>query len=85
MKLNNKVAVITGGSSGIGLSIAKKFHKEGAKVVIFGRKQEALDAAVAEVGAEVLAVQSGSMRRRSLNMARSMCWSPMRVWRSLRR
>ncbi|MFT5088873.1 MAG: NAD(P)-dependent dehydrogenase (short-subunit alcohol dehydrogenase family) [Planctomycetota bacterium] len=57
MKLNNKVAVITGGSSGIGLSIAKRFHKEGAKVVIFGRKQEALDAAVAEVGAEVLAVQ----------------------------
>lgn len=57
MRLNNKVAVITGGSSGIGLSIAKRFHKEGAKVVIFGRKQEALDAAVAEVGAEVLAVQ----------------------------
>ncbi len=49
-KLNNKVAVVTGGSSGIGLSTAKRFVADGAQVVITGRDQEALDAAVAELG-----------------------------------
>lgn len=42
-KLKNKVAVITGANSGIGLATAKLFLKEGAKVVISGRRQEALD------------------------------------------
>ena len=49
-KLNNKVAVITGGSSGIGLAIAKRFVQEGAKVAITGRNQKAIDQAVAEIG-----------------------------------
>jgi len=42
-KLKNKVAVITGANSGIGLATAKLYLKEGAKVVLSGRRQEALD------------------------------------------
>ncbi len=42
-KLTNKVAVITGANSGIGLATAKRYLAEGAKVVISGRRQEALD------------------------------------------
>ncbi len=49
-KLNNKVAVVTGGSSGIGLATARRFIAEGARVVITGRNQETLDTAVAELG-----------------------------------
>ncbi|RJE72102.1 glucose 1-dehydrogenase [Reichenbachiella sp. MSK19-1] len=55
-RLENKVAFITGGNSGIGLATAKLFVKEGAKVVITGRRQEALDAAVKEIGGDVTAV-----------------------------
>src|SRR6266478_4344622 len=49
-KLEGKVAVITGGATGIGRAAAKRFIEEGAFVFIFGRRQEALDAAVAERG-----------------------------------
>ncbi|GJL76966.1 SDR family oxidoreductase [Nitrosomonas sp.] len=49
-KLNNKVAVITGGNSGIGLATAQRFISDGALVVITGRNQEALDAAVIKLG-----------------------------------
>jgi len=42
-KLNGKVAVITGGNSGIGLATAKLFQREGAKIVITGRNQNTLD------------------------------------------
>jgi len=49
-RLNGKTAVITGGATGIGLASAKRFVEEGAFVFIFGRRQEALDAAVAELG-----------------------------------
>ncbi len=55
-KLVEKIAVITGGSSGIGLAIAKQFVKEGAYVFITGRRQEALDKAVAEIGSNVTAM-----------------------------
>ncbi len=48
--LNNKVAVVTGGSSGIGFATAQRFIADGAEVVITGRNQEALDAAVAKLG-----------------------------------
>lgn len=49
-KLENKVALITGGNSGIGLATAKLFAKEGAKVVITGRREDALEAAIKEIG-----------------------------------
>lgn len=56
-KLENRVAVITGGSSGIGLATAKRFVAEGAYVFITGRRQTQLDEAVKEIGSNVTAVQ----------------------------
>ena len=56
-KLDGKVAVITGGATGIGLAAAKRFIDEGAFVFIFGRRQDALDAAVAKLGPNVRAVK----------------------------
>ncbi len=55
-KLAGKVAVITGGSSGIGLATARQFVQEGAHVFITGRRQSELDAAVAQIGKCVTAV-----------------------------
>jgi NAD(P)-dependent dehydrogenase (short-subunit alcohol dehydrogenase family) len=56
-KLKNKVAVITGGSSGIGLATAREFIANGAKVVISGRSRQALEEAVSELGSDSFAVQ----------------------------
>lgn len=56
-RLNGKTAVITGGATGIGLAAAKRFIAEGAFVFIFGRRQEALDAAVADLGPNARAVK----------------------------
>lgn len=59
-KLDGKVAVITGGSSGMALAGAKLFVDEGAHVFISGRRQEALDEAVKLIGRNVTAVQGDS-------------------------
>lgn len=56
--LQGKTAVITGGSSGIGLATAKRFVAEGAFVFITGRRQAELDNAVKEIGKNVVAVKS---------------------------
>src|SRR5215813_12098776 len=56
-KLEGKVAVITGGSSGIGLATAERFVAEGAYVFIIGRRQAELDKAVKQIGHNVTAVQ----------------------------
>ncbi|MCY7375665.1 MAG: SDR family oxidoreductase [Pyrinomonadaceae bacterium] len=57
-KFNGKVAVVTGGNSGIGLATAKVLAANGAKVVITGRDQKTLDAAVKEIGGETLGVKT---------------------------
>jgi NAD(P)-dependent dehydrogenase (short-subunit alcohol dehydrogenase family) len=61
-RLEGKVAVISGGTSGIGLAIAQRFVKEGAHVFIFGRRQDALDKAVRFIGANVVAIQADATR-----------------------
>lgn len=55
-RLNGKTAVITGGATGIGRAAAKRFIEEGAFVFLFGRRQDVLDAAVAELGPHARAV-----------------------------
>jgi NAD(P)-dependent dehydrogenase (short-subunit alcohol dehydrogenase family) len=57
-KLSGKVALVTGGTSGIGLATAKRFVAEGAYVFITGRRQPELDAAVNEIGKSVTGIQS---------------------------
>jgi NAD(P)-dependent dehydrogenase (short-subunit alcohol dehydrogenase family) len=56
-KLQGKIAVVTGGSTGIGLATAKLFAAEGAQVVVTGRRKAELDAAVAEIGPSGFGVQ----------------------------
>jgi NAD(P)-dependent dehydrogenase (short-subunit alcohol dehydrogenase family) len=56
--LEGKIAVITGGNSGIGLATAQRFVAEGAYVFITGRRQSELDAAVRQIGKNVTGVQS---------------------------
>lgn len=60
LKLANKVAVITGATSGMALATAKLFVQEGAYVFITGRRQEQLDAAVKEIGSNVTGVRADS-------------------------
>jgi len=57
-RLEGKVAVVTGGNSGIGLAAAKRLQEEGAKVAISGRSKKTLDEAVKTLGNSVVAVQS---------------------------
>jgi NAD(P)-dependent dehydrogenase (short-subunit alcohol dehydrogenase family) len=66
-KLKNKVAIVTGGSSGIGLSIAKRFAQEGANVAITGRNQASIDKALQEIGPNGLGVRGDVSNLNDLN------------------
>jgi len=56
-RLEGKIAIVTGGNSGIGLATAQRFADEGARVVITGRRQGELDQAVKRIGKDAIAVQ----------------------------
>lgn len=66
-RLQGKIAVITGGNSGIGLAAAKRFVAEGAEVFITGRREEELARAVRTIGAGVTAVQGDVSRMDDLD------------------
>lgn len=66
-RMQGKAAVITGGSSGIGLATAKRYVEEGAYVYIFGRRQNELDKAVEEIGRNVTAVRGDVMNLADLD------------------
>ncbi len=61
-KFEGKIALITGGNSGIGLATAKRFIAEGAKVIITGRRKENLDAAVKELGPNATGIQADASK-----------------------
>jgi NAD(P)-dependent dehydrogenase (short-subunit alcohol dehydrogenase family) len=66
-KLQDKVAVITGGTSGMGLATAKRFVAEGAHVYLMGRRRAELDAAIAEIGRNVTGIQGDIAKLQDLD------------------
>src|ERR1700733_8155879 len=56
-KLNGKIALITGGTTGLGFATAERFLSEGAEVIITGRRQAELDSAVKSLGGNILGIQ----------------------------
>lgn len=66
-RLKGKIALVTGGTSGIGLASALELAREGAKVYVTGRRQAELDAAVAAIGAGAIGVRGDVTRREDLD------------------
>jgi NAD(P)-dependent dehydrogenase (short-subunit alcohol dehydrogenase family) len=66
-KLDGKIGLITGGSTGIGLATAKLFQQEGAQVILTGRNAEAIDAAQKELGPSAVAIVSDTSQLREIN------------------
>lgn len=69
MRLQNKIAVITGGNSGIGLATAKEFKSQGARVIIIGRNADAVTNAVKEIGGNTLGITADVSRVADLDRA----------------
>ncbi len=67
MRLENKTAIITGGATGIGLACARLFQHEGARVALFGRRQERLDQAQKIVGNSALAISGDITRQKDID------------------
>ncbi|MCF8720190.1 SDR family NAD(P)-dependent oxidoreductase [Nitrospina gracilis] len=68
MRLENKTVIITGGGTGIGFACAELFHKEGARLALFGRRKELLKAAAKRLGENVLAVPGDITRQDDVDM-----------------
>ncbi|HCE5838001.1 SDR family NAD(P)-dependent oxidoreductase [Pseudomonas aeruginosa] len=66
-KLSNKVALVTGGNSGIGLATAQRFALEGAEVVITGRRRDALEEAVGLIGKSAVGIRADASRLADLD------------------
>jgi NAD(P)-dependent dehydrogenase (short-subunit alcohol dehydrogenase family) len=67
MKMDGKIAVVTGGSSGIGLAVAERLKHEGARVVITGRRQAMLDEAIGKLGGNAVGIAADVSQASSLN------------------
>ena len=65
-RLNGKVAVVTGGSSGIGFATAKAFVNEGATVYITGRREEALEAAATKIGEGCIPIPGDTAKQKDI-------------------
>ncbi len=61
-RFEGKVALVTGGNSGIGLAVAEALAREGAQVVLTGRNQETLTKAAAKIGGNTLAIKTDASR-----------------------
>jgi NAD(P)-dependent dehydrogenase (short-subunit alcohol dehydrogenase family) len=70
-RLENKVAVVTGGTSGIGLATAQRFALEGAKVFVTGRREKELTSAVEQIGHGAVAVQGDVSKVEPLGVCRA--------------
>lgn len=70
-RLENKVAVVTGGTSGIGLATAQRFALEGAKVFVTGRREKELTSAVEQIGHGAVAVQGDVSKLELLGVCRA--------------
>jgi len=67
MRLDNKGAVVSGGTSGIELAISKRFVEEGAEIFIFGKRKEALDEVVRIIGGKITAIQAEASKLKDLD------------------
>ena len=67
MRLANKTAIITGGGSGIGKATARFFHREGANVVLFGRRKHKLEETAHELGTRALTIEGDMTRSTDLD------------------
>ncbi len=99
-KLEGKIALITGGNSGIGFATAKEFVREGAFVFITGRREPELAAAVKEIGRNVTGIQGDvskladldrlfaqikARRANSISCLQTLEWRPLPSWARLPR